>query len=46
MTESTTIPSSKPAGFSVEQQLIGKLGKAGYGALLDNMMKRTRKESK
>ena len=34
------------SGFSVEQQLIGKLGKAGYGALLDKLMKTTRKENK
>jgi len=34
------------SGFSVGDQLLGKLGKAGYGALLDAMMKQTRKEKK
>lgn len=39
--------SSKPgSGFTVEEQMIGKLGKAGYGALLDKLMKVTRKEKK
>lgn len=33
-------------GFSVGDQLLGKLGKAGYGALLDAMIKQTRKENK
>lgn len=44
MTKQTSSSNPRPAGFTVEQQLVGKLGKAGYGALLDNLMKQTRKE--